>query len=162
MILYTYTTFRAVFAPAAARDMAGWETWPVTSVLGPAGEPGMTLLLPTDLSPVQLTLTVNDSADDYVPGVDQFDWYVSQRTDDTTRQPFQVLSWNQAYPGNPNTKSGTIVLHLQATEYIDTSGPVIDEENFAAVYRDVTAYVRNRSDGNITYGSLLVTPENVE
>lgn len=162
MILPSYTTFRALFAPGAPPDVAGWETWPLSSVFYPPGEPGFNLTLPTDLSPFTLAISVNSPGpglvgdDDPVAGVDLFDWYVSQRSD-SQAGPFKVYAWHD-YPSDfvaGNTKSGTIILELRPSYYFATSGFVIPPDNLAAVYRDVFVYVRRRSNGHIMWGNLL-------
>lgn len=168
MILSQYTDMRAAFAPGAPPALGGFETWPIASVVYSPGLPGFNLLLPPDLTQVGLYLCVNGTtagqagADDATPFADEFDWYVSQRTDGLGK-PFDVLSWNQANQGQANTKSGTIVLVLRDGQYLDSTvtPPLIRSENFSAVYRDVEVYVRRRSDGAIMWGNLLAYAESV-
>jgi hypothetical protein len=165
MIVPSYNLFRAMFAPGASPGPGGWEAWPGSSVIYPPGEAGFNLRLPTDLTPQTVILSVNstgpglDGADDATPWVDEFDWYVSQRTEIAGQQPLNVRSYNQAHLNLSNTKSGTI--YLSPLRYVDFSlvPPAVRSEDLANVYRDVFVYVRRRSNGHIMWGGLLVTPE---
>lgn len=91
------------------RDTDGYEQWPYSfrAYLGFDGG-----LVPTivetavKLGIFPISLTCNDSALDAVSGVDEYDWYVSQRTDDPALQ-----FWDVSYTIGA---SGSIVLNLTA------------------------------------------------
>jgi hypothetical protein len=154
LIVTRYSDFRAICAPGAPRDNAGYETWPVGSMLYPPGEAGFNLTLPSALSPFAI-LSANEMADDAAPGVDEFDWYLWQRTDDPLKQAFALAR----YDTSGTTRSGTIQMYptgIAIEPYgLDPSGVITSPELGVRLYRDVWLGVRRRSTGRIMMKSFL-------
>lgn len=159
MIIPNYTTFRAAFALGGASiDPDGLEEWPVAKVRS-GGFTGGISGIAKPITAFPITLSVNAQANDAVAGVHEYDWYVSQRTDDPDRQFFTVTNADVA----PNTKSGTIVLSLTGTA-ADTIGIItpgfdvtdnVNEEHLIILCKYVTIYVQRRSDDAIQLVNLL-------
>lgn len=154
MIVQRYSDFRFICAPGAPPDNSGYERWPSGSMLYPPGEPGFGLLLPSSLTCLA-TISVNGLASDAFSGMDEFDWYLWQRTDDPARQLFTL----QRSDMDPSTRSGTVLLAptpLAAARYsIDTAHPVPSPEDSAKVFRDVWLGVRRRSNWRIMMANFL-------
>lgn len=156
MIVTRYSDFRAVCAPGAPRDNAGYETWPVASMLYSPGEAGFNLTLPPALSPFAI-LSVNEMADDSVLGVDEFDWYLWQRTDDPLKQSFALAR----YDTSATTRSGTVQMFPTMVAFeqygLDPSGVITSPELSVRLFRDLWLGVRRRSTGRIMMKSFLAS-----
>jgi hypothetical protein len=151
MILSTYDLFRATFATTTDRDVAGWEEWPTTNVVY-ASEVGFHLALPTALNTTQI-ISVNALANDAVAHVDEFDFYLSQRTDDPAAQLLSIQRSDIA----PNTRSGTILMLPKNPLMLSLYGSLfpLPPEQGIAIFRDTWLYVRRRSNGHIMRASFL-------
>ena len=97
-------------------------------------------------------MTCNALANDAVPGADEFDWYLSQRTDAAA---FQLLTISVYNPGGGNTASGTVTLFRTALS-ITEIGPVTAQTPQRAedLFRHTYLYVRRRSDRSIQWVDL--------
>lgn len=145
MILGTYLAMRHAFAPGAAPDVTGYPTWPsAPHALAITGNVRPLTSLP-------LGLTVNGGELD-PGGVEQFDWYVSQRTDDPSRQFLRLTPLSG--------RSGTMV--VTATDYgaaeLGLAPGGIGQITLPQVlrlFRHVDVYVRRRADGATGYLSIL-------
>jgi hypothetical protein len=148
MIFTRYQDFRAGFALVGAPIVAdGFPEWPYTEIRAGGFDDGLTIDDPTDVNlfTTELNITCNAFASDAVAGVDDFDWFVSQRTDVVASQYFTV----SAYAAN---KSGSITLTAviantatllpAATELEDYTG----DDSLKLLFRDVAVYVQRRSD----------------
>jgi len=156
LIVTRYSDFRAVCAPGAPRDNAGYETWPVGSMLYPPGEQGFNLVLPPVLSAFAI-LSANGMADDAAPDVDDFDWYLWQRTDDPLKQAFALAR----YDTTATTRSGTVQMYptmVAVEEYgLDPSGAIASPEIGVRLFRDLWLGVRRRSTGRIMMANFLAS-----
>lgn len=144
-ILGTYGQFRAVFATSALLANDGYRIWPVANV-NQAGFTGLTKPSSAGFNPFPMTLHATGSlVADSVFGTDQYDWYVSQRTDDPARQ---MLSITQ-YPPTTSTYSGSIVIDVTslATSTFGTG----TEDAMVGILRHVDIYVQRRSDDLIQH-----------
>lgn len=147
-VVNRYTDFRSMFAeggvdPDATMALDGMQPWPVHLVRANA-IPEVVLSDDTpDLNPLSLRLTINAEA---VDGGSAFDWYVSQRSDDPTKQWWLVSQYSAL-------RSGTIVMDLSPVGLAelgleDTLDPVTADQSAAAV-KFVDVYCLRRSDGAI-------------
>lgn len=165
MIVYNWSTFRNVFAIFPYEyDVSGIEIWPVDYVRI-NGFTEITLPVvpsaPDEMFP--LIITANDGAFDAVPFVDEYDWYVSQRTDDLAKQYLSV----QRHDFAEGTKSGSIQIGDTALADDELGG--IDASPSAAqlqrLFNRVTIYCQRRSDKSIqlvqptfTINSIITEP----
>lgn len=151
MIIRTHSAFRANFAITTDLDTSGYEEWPVEKVRS-GGFDGSTigtrLQVPADFSSLSfpIDITCNNFALDLSPPTDEYDWYVSQRTDDPDGQALSVEDFALQ-------SSGRLVLNLTALG-ADTY-PTIDTDAIINIFRNVYVYVRRRSDGAIQWASLI-------
>lgn len=148
MIPLKWTDFRARFAAASTLGVDGVEAWPVSLVRANGFDAGLTgISRPITAFPV--TVSCNGQAAD---GGSAFDWYLSQRTDDTSLQ-WISLAYLSA------TQSGTVVLSLTAKCVTDLglSGATatLTEDELREILRHTTLYVRRVSDGAIQLVELL-------
>jgi len=145
-IFTTYAQFRSGFNPAAPIGADGFKSWSGGDVISPSG-----LIVPTTISafPFEIRAGITN---DPTPGVDRFDWYLSQRTDATTRQ-YLTVSRNDALPV---THSERILVGLTtlATDLEYGSLP-LSIKDILALFTDVEVYVRARATGFIQHKSLL-------
>lgn len=145
-ILTTYTQFRYHFSatPATlANDGASVWTGANLTLTG--------MSVPTSAASFPFTITINSQANDASPGVDEYDWYVSQRTDDTTAQYFSVANPSVL----PSTRSGTILVSLTAMATDLEYATPLDTRQILELFTDVDIYVKRRSDGLIQHKLLL-------
>lgn len=135
MIVQTFPNFRAIFSVSGTKGTDGHEGWPVQNPAFNGFLSATTGIVEWDVSySLPLTISVNAGANDAVLGTDEYDWYVSQKTDDPTKQ---YLSAAQ-----PAAKSGTLTLGLTALG--DTTFPSLDESSVQRLFTNVTIYVQRR------------------
>lgn len=151
MIIVDYSTFRHHFATAAAVDVAGYEVWPVAKVRS-GGFSGLQATLPTTLvsdpnTAFPFTITCNAEASDAVKWTDEYDWYLSQRTDDPNKQ---MLTLYRIDNMPATTESGRCGLTLTAVGL--NAYPTLGAEKLHELFADVTVYVKRRSDNAIDLG----------
>jgi hypothetical protein len=105
---------------------------------------------------VAVTITANAGAADASPGVDEYDWYLSQRTDDPSRQ---YLSLTQRPDEAGQSYSGTVYLEhtALATSVYGVSSGDITVDAFIRMLANVHLYCRRKSDGAIQWAPLLET-----
>jgi hypothetical protein len=75
-IFTTYAQFRSGFNPAAPVGADGFKAWSGGDVIAPTG-----LTVPTTITSWPFSVVATFTLNDPTPGVDRFDWYLSQRTD---------------------------------------------------------------------------------
>jgi hypothetical protein len=154
MIVTNFPTFRRVFKKiGGAADIHGWDEFDPAQMR--AG--GFTGLVVEDDTPGSsarpfhgwpIYCTVNGYATDTVVKVDEYDWYVSQKTDDVDKQLISVNRHDvidgYQYPPIDGSRSGTIRLALSplgAQDYNQMS-----YEDQLAVFKHVYVYVHRISD----------------
>lgn len=156
----TVTTEGAISAEAEAiaLDNAGWEQWPedlVNLASGPAEMTGLAKpWIPLDAgSPTRLT--VNAYAADAVEDADEYDWYLSQRTDVAANQYLQL----QREPNDASgSYSGTVRLAhttLAETELDVTDGQPLTPVQTVRIFNSCYIYCQRRSDKKIRFVDLL-------
>lgn len=152
MICPSYSAFRSVFGAGEARDRSGYERWPVEKVLGPIGSSSFRLAMPASFD-VTAMLSVNELAYDAIPGLDEFDWYLSQRTDLPGEQLFAL----RRIDDENGTRSGSVKLVptvlMAAVVSLDEQHPTPSSEQAERIFKYVAVYVRRRSDGLILKGA---------
>lgn len=151
---------------ATYRDLDGYYTWPVANVRLPAsgfGDTGSTITgIPRPIYSTigGVSITCNGGAFDAVPGVDEYDWYLSQCTDDPARQLLFLQEPNIL----PNTCSGRVYLLANAANCradigssITSGGPTaiwIAPDAVGPLFTHKYLYVQRRSDKAIQWVDL--------
>lgn len=148
MILSTYTNFRAMFATSATLAADGMEVWPV-SMLRASGFNGGITGMPKPVTAFPVTLTCNAEA---VDGGGAFNWYLSQRTDDSAKQ---YLYCSQLAAD----KSGSVLIGLTSlgVAELGLAGPTaaVSQEHLIRVLKFCDLYVQRVSDKAIQHLLLL-------
>jgi hypothetical protein len=148
MILTTYQQFRLFVATTSDLYPDGLPEFPSADV-DTAGFRD-TLVFPALVSSPYL-IEVYGATSDLPSGTDQYDWYLSQRTDDPARQYFLVQRNDD---GEGVTNSGRI--QLVTTTLATTLYPTLtDTATLIALFTDLDLYVRRRSDGLIQHRELM-------
>lgn len=149
MILTTWSQFRAAFMPGAPIGIDGVEEWDAAMV-DQAGFVN-SITFPQFVSfPYDIEV---DPGPDAVPGTDEYHWYLSQRTDDVTKQYFEVQRNDAGFPGITN--SGRI--RLVRTALSTSLYPVVGTASTSAVialFKNLDVYVYRVSDGLIQHRLL--------
>lgn len=149
MIITKYRTFRRVFAePGAQLARDGFPEFPVALVRANGFENTITV---SALTSFPLDITCNAEAADAVKNVDEYDWFVSQRTDVQANWPFTVT---RIPAGTVESYSGSIRLEPSAATEAEFPEPftlaVVEQ-----LWFQVDVYVKRRSDGAIQRFSML-------
>ena len=156
MIYPRWTAFRAGMADVGALlDVDGMPAWPIAKMRINGFDATITMTewkLPDDPlpgDPAGMTVTCNGGATDAHDGT-AYDWYLSQRTDDNTRQ---VLAISQL----DATKSGTVDISTTAlaARLVPSTNYVLPDAK-ANLFRRCDLYVQRQSDRAIQYLSLAV------
>lgn len=160
MIYPTYSAFRLGFNPVGAPDVTGQPVWPLDQVRVPPFNAGFKLYnaifgypQETTLTAIPFVLSINSMADDASLGFDEYDWYVSQRTDDHSAQyiaPSQLSGKSGSLLVSVNTISGTslsgnITKLLSTAVYTD----LVSADSLSKIFKYCTAYVQERATGSI-------------
>ncbi len=130
-------------------DNDGLESWPVDLVRGLGFDGGIVRTVEGS-SPSLFTLSVNGGVDDSVPLVDEYDWYLSQRTEILSKQ-YLIISQALNKSGSVNLVATTLA---QETFLL---APLTDltAEQTALLLKFAHLYVKRRSDGAIQWIDLL-------
>lgn len=157
MIYVRYQDFRPGFALVGAPIAAdGFPEWPVAKLRSGGFDAGITV---PSIESFPFNITVNGYAADATFGVDLFDFYVSQRTDDAPSQ-YLLIGPAQNDPSGltfspSNTYSGTISISLVSANVTKLLGSdtatYTEDENLAKLFKDVHVYVQRRSDKAIQW-----------
>ena len=138
---------------SAFHDVDGVERWPIALVR--SGGMGAITGVPTPFILVPFTCTVNASAPDAAPWTDEYDWYLSRRTDDPTKQ---LLNMIPKPVSGGNTYSGSVMIgeSTLAMSEIGFSGITdFTPDKVPALMKYCHLYCRRRSDGAIQWIDLL-------
>ncbi len=105
----------------------------------------------------ELVATVNNFATDAIPGADEYDWYLSQRTDDPTKQYLEISRYGIESTSGDGY-SGTVQINKTALANTELgswslSSPMTPDQR-RGLYAFCDLYVRRRSDGAIQWLSL--------
>ena len=146
MAIYTtYSQFRAGFSSGAI-GLDGFKLWPGSSVAAPG-----TLTMGATIAAFPFTISVGGT-NDAVAGVDEYDWYLSQRSDVTTKQYLSV-SRNDPLP---NTMSARISVNITALATGLQYGTIpLSIKDILALFTDVEVYVLTKATGAIRHMALL-------
>lgn len=151
-ILTTYAAFRNTFAVVAGLANDGLPIWPYAKlhVVGFTSTWTIPNSLPSGFeSGTAWTITINGAVNDAVAGVSEYYWYLSQRTDDPTKQYFTI-----SHPDVlPNTRSGTVNIVFSALGQSLYS--TVDSSNISTLFANVDLYVQRISDDAIQHKMLL-------
>jgi hypothetical protein len=175
MIVSNYAAFRTTFADVGATTAHdGFLEWPGESLLRTGGFTG-TLSIRTGgvwvpfngvafptastFPDLPFRLSANDGASDSVYGTDEYDWYVSQRTDVAANQ-YLTISRNDA-PASSISRSGSIMIDYDPTNVArllpDHAGATFTDAELTLLLSRVHVYVRRRSDGAFQWTKLYDT-----
>ncbi len=143
-------------------DADGYEAWPgsqtdrhddkLANLMRSGGFDGGFTGVPALYTGAAFNVSVNALAADSTPGTDEYDWYLSQRTDVTSRQ---LLDIDEYYVGDTNTYSGSVtIVHnaLATTELGSLTAPSVDQ--VLQLFNRCHLYCRRRSDGAIQWIDL--------
>lgn len=156
MILSSFTHFRDWFATSPTPvGPDGLPPWPIAKVRSGGFDNGFSGIdRPIDEFPI--TLSVNGQVADAVPGIHEYDWYLSQRSDQAARQYFAVA---HLFSFIGDAVSGSIVLSLTdlAVAELAISLPTspLNTDRLIQTCKNVHVYVKRRSDGAIQWVDLL-------
>lgn len=141
MILQRYQDLRAAFALAGAPiALDGFETWPMAKLRAGA----FTGLVTPTIAAYPIAITCNAGGADATPGVHEYDWYLSQRSDLVGGQYLSIV--------HPDPlKSGSVSLALElgnvARLLPGLTGPdLLADAALALIFKSVALYVSRRSD----------------
>lgn len=166
MICHDYEQFRDVFATSTTRDATGRKVWPASELVSSAGSAtvyvtgGNGNLVHGAVGSVQESVgngatfpwmfTVNGEAADSVFGTDEYDWFLSQRTDDVTKQYLSLTRDDAEYEDDttPTTQSGRVQLSLTSLGS-STFGTTLTPAQLARLFDHVYVYAQRRSDDAI-------------
>jgi hypothetical protein len=131
-------------------ELDGMEEWPTDLVRANGFDGGFAAsVLP--FSPFPLTLTVNDGVTDATAGT-SYTWYLSQRTDDATKQHLTMTHANTA-------TTGTVTLALTSTAVADlglaSTTSSLNAGQRVKLLRNVFVYCQRQSDKAIQLAHLL-------
>ena len=159
MIIPRFTDFRHRFATTTTLGPGGYEPWPVAlqdAALAINVDDGV-----DSLRAPPAILSVNGGAADAVSGVDEYDWYLSQRTDDPEIQALSLVStpgasstitinltawWTttrslQAFPGSPGNPSADPPVAPIPAGYNPSNS-----DHVRVLYRHCYIYVSRKAD----------------
>lgn len=176
MIVSSYAAFRSTFADVGAiTAFDGFLEWPGAALLRASGFTGTLQVQPYVGGPwisfdgvafptaqafpdFPIVVTCNAGASDATYGVDEYDWYVSQRTDVEASQYLTV--GRNDLPGS-TSRSGSIVIGVDATNRArllpDHVGASYTDAELTLLLKHVHVYVRRRSDGAYQWTKLYAT-----
>lgn len=133
------------------RDVDGFETWPVAQLRAGGFDDGITFAPAIPDLTNSLLITCNALAFDAVNGTDEFDWYVSQRSDEPAGQFWAVT----AALSPLGSRSGTIKLDATAVATDEFPGmTLVTPAALSGCFQNVHVYCRRRSDGAIQWLDL--------
>lgn len=119
-------------------DKDGLETWPYENMRANGFDGGITGF-PSIYTGGQLILTCNGGAADAAQYVDEYDWYLSQRTDDPVNQPLTIV---QKPLTGGNTYSGTVIIDISQSGYDLAGTSTIRADEIALIFKHCHLYVQ--------------------
>lgn len=141
MIIENYSTFRSLANPGGSIGVDGLVEFDASKMRSGGFDGGITAN-PIDAFPIEATC--NAYANDASPGVDEYDWYVSQRTSVAANKPFVLTRLDSL----GQTRSGSIAIDISAWADAENSDP-FDISTVRVLFFAVDLYVIRRSDGAI-------------
>jgi hypothetical protein len=147
MIVETYSLFRSVANPGGALAADGLTEFDPTNMRANGFDDGITV---SSSSSFPIVLSCNAGAADASVGIDEYDWYVSQRTSTVADKPFTVSRKDSS----PNTHSGRIELDIAAWADAEYPDP-FDLSTVRVLFFAVDIYAIRRSDGAIQRLDLM-------
>lgn len=143
------------------RDPDGLEEFPGlvaaengrTNLVRSGGFTGGLVGIPTPYIGAAFEVTVNATGEDAVFGVDDYDWYMSQRTDDAAVQYLTIV---QRADAGGESFSGTVAIAhtANATSVLGLSTPPTPQQ-VTWLFKHVDLYAKRLSDGAIQWRNLL-------
>lgn len=149
MIIENYSTFRVLANPGGAIGVDGLTEFDPMNMRKNGFDGGIKFSSSIGNSPI--VLTCNDETPDAVAGVDEFDWYVSQRTSVQANKPLTVDRFDDL---PTNSWSGRIRLDLRAWAAIEYPDPY-ELETVKVLFFAIDVYAIRRSDGAIQRIDLM-------
>jgi hypothetical protein len=134
---------------AVPRDLDHTPEWPLIDMRALGFDGGLTGM-PSPFTAAVASLTANSTAADATAGADEYHWYLSQRTDDPTKQ-FWAL---KQFTGSSSlTFSGAVVL-TPTTLFTNLYDVAVDNEELAPALKYVHLYCVRVLDGAIQWLDL--------
>jgi len=170
-VVETVTTEGAVamsLCEGVTFDKSAWEEWPVEYMrvgdTAAAFAGGITGFASTPYDGDAFILTCNAAAADAVYGTDEYDWYLSQRTDDAASQYLSIAQGPDGggpWPAPQLSWSGACVITptaLAESKFGFTVGAAtpIDPDVTRMLFRSCDLYVRRISDQAIQRADMLL------
>lgn len=148
MIVPNYTTFRAAFATSSTPALDGLEEWPVAE-LGSGGFTEGFSGISKPITSLPITISCNGGGDD---SGTTYRWYLSQRTDDPTKQFLSIT-----HPSALQTGSVVLALTALAVSALGLAGATatLTEGDLIRLLKHVDLYVQRASDKAIQHVLLL-------
>jgi hypothetical protein len=158
-------TICALKSAFVAKD--GMEEWPGltagqaghSNIVRAGGFNGGFTGIPTPYNGNGFDVTVNAYGVDATQNVDEYDWYLSQRTDDPAKQYLTIAAPYSHIAVPPNSLSGTVgIRHTALAEAELFPGAVTivwGVDQIIELFKFCQLYVRRRSDGTIQWADLL-------
>ena len=155
-----YTTFRHRFSTSGTIDpITGYEEWPLAEV----GSGGFTTFnVPRPMATAAFTVTCNGAgssvigADDAVLGVDEYNWWVSLRSDVAAEQIVTVAQYSAAKSGTLQFGVNQTLARALLNSTTFTSATNLETDLVRQLlYRNVWIYVQRVSDDAVQVIDLL-------
>lgn len=149
-------------------DPGGYERFPADKVNPAVNGLGQLTQLPTPWTPLVVpnVLKVNAAyTQDATPFVDEYDWFVSQRTEDPSKQ---LLEFTDRPPVSGDTFSGIIGIEITTLGFAETGASIgvpLTPFQTAQLFKNVDVYVKSLLGAaklNIQFTNLLVYSTTVE
>lgn len=148
MIIENYSTFRYLANPAGAIVIDGLPEFDSTKMRD-GGFNGGFVLSSTSVFP--LTITCNVGFADLTPGVDEYDWYVSQQTSVVANKPLTIARSDRL---PTNSYSGTIEVDLAAWADAENPDP-FDLSTIRVLFFGIDIYAIERAGGGLQRLNLM-------
>lgn len=157
MIYTRYQDFRAGFGAGSPVAADGFPTWPYSS-LRASGFSGMAFSSIMS-SGFPFSASCNVYAADAVAGVDDYDWYVSQRTDVIASHYFTVSAYSANHSGSISVDvvDANVKLLIPALASLNSSAlraALKDDAYLKLLFKDVAFYAQRRSDGAYQWSTI--------
>lgn len=148
MIIADYSTFRSIANPGGSLAPDGLTEFDPSMMRANGFDGGIERISSISFP---LKLTCNGGDFDASPGVDEYDWYVSQGTSIAANKPLNVSRFDSL----PSTSySGTILLQLESWAIPEYPDP-FDLSTVRVLFFGIDIYAIRRSDASIQRFDLM-------
>lgn len=148
MIIENYSAFRSAANPGGALGIDGLTVFDPASMRAGGFDGGIEVASASETFPIKLTC--NGGTFDASVGIDEYDWFVSQRTSTIANKPFTVSRFDDV----GTSYSGTILLQLRTWAQLEYDDP-FDLSTIRVLFFAVDIYAIRRSDASIQRFDLM-------